>query len=115
MMFRSLRSKLLSCFALVVLAVAVVGAIGSRAVHNTNETLQYSANNLGPTLDQVGRIRYYFARMQWYTTAAASALLTTDKAALAHAKQASDEAWRNLDEGVRDYESLPLAPEEKAP
>ena len=73
-MFNSLRTKLLAAFAVVCMFTAVVGVMATRSLDQTNKTLHYAVDNLAPTLDQVGRIRFYFARALWQTNRATSGL-----------------------------------------
>lgn len=114
-MFNSLKTKLLAAFTVVCLFTVVVGVMSTRALSEINHTLHYSVDNLGPTLDQVGRIRYYFARTLWQTTRATSALMAKDAKGLKEAKAARDAALGEMDKTMAEYESLPLAPEEVGP
>jgi methyl-accepting chemotaxis protein len=114
-MFNSLKTKLLAAFAVVCVLTAIVGVMGTRALHQTNEKLHYSVDNLAPTLDQVGRIRYYFARTLWQTTRATGAMFAKDAKALKEAKTARESALVEMDKTIGEYESLPLAPDEVAP
>lgn len=114
-MFNTLRTKLIAAFAVVALFTVVVGVLATRALGDTNKTLDYAANNLAPTLEQVGRVRYYFARASWQTTEGVAASLAKDEKNLKAARELRQSAMSEMDKTIADYESLPLAEEEQAP
>ncbi|HVY27768.1 MAG TPA: methyl-accepting chemotaxis protein [Polyangiaceae bacterium] len=114
-MFNTLRTKLIVAFATVALFTAVVGVIATRSLAATAKTLDYTANNLAPTLQQVGRLRYYFARATWQSTEGVAASQAKDDKHLKAAREAHQSALSELDKTIADYEALPLMPEEVEP
>jgi methyl-accepting chemotaxis protein len=114
-MFNTLRSKLITAFAAVALFTVAVGLLATRALGSTNTTLDYAANNLAPTLEQVGRLRYYFARATWQSTEGIAGALAKDEKAVKAARDLRQMAMGEMEKTIADYESLPLAPEEVEP
>ena len=114
-MFSSLKSKLLCAFAAVAAAVALAGYVGMSAVEKTNSSLQYTTDNLAPSISHVGRIRYYAARALWQTNKAMSATLAGEPEEAKRAKQQRDEAFRQIDATIADYEKLEMKEAEKRP
>lgn len=114
-MFKSIKTKMLTAFAVVAVLAGIVGVVATQALADTNQILHYSVDNLGPSLNHVGRIRYYFARALWQTARGSSALQAKDEAAQKDAKQARVDALSQIEQTMRDYEALPLMSEEAQP
>lgn len=114
-MFKSIKTKMLTAFAVVAVLAGIVGVVATQALADTNQILHYSVDNLGPSLNRVGRIRYYFARALWQTARGSSALQAKDEAAQKDAKQARFDALAQIEQSIRDYEALPMMAEEEQP
>ncbi len=114
-MLKSLKAKLLSAFALVSLVVAVVGFMGLRALHHTNDTFQYSVDNLTPSIYHVAGMRAAIREALASALDAAGATLAGDGARVTQARTAHDRALADLDANVKSYEGIPMLPEEAGP
>src|SRR5437763_1790045 len=113
-MFKSLKIKLLGAFALVSLFTVLVGVLSTHSLSSINDTLHYSVGNLAPSLDSVGRMRYEITRVLWRTARGTSAALANETEGVAEARQGRGEALGNLDQCVKEYDAIPLMPEEEA-
>lgn len=114
-MFKSLKTKLILAFTAVSLSAALVGFFGSRALGQTSGLLAYSTENLSPSLDMVGDLRYLVARSLWQTSKALAALEADQKDMVAQGKADRDAALAEITRHIHEYEKLEMQPEEKAP
>jgi methyl-accepting chemotaxis protein len=114
-MLKSLKAKLLSAFALVSLVVAVVGMMGLRALHHTNDSFQYAVDNLTPSIYHVANMRAAIRTALSGGLDAAGATLAGDVARIAESRALHEHALADLDANIRSYESIPILPEEAGP
>jgi methyl-accepting chemotaxis protein len=114
-MLKSLKAKLLSAFALVSLVVALVGFMGLRALRHTNDTIQYVADNLTPSIYHVAGIRAAIRETLSSGLDAAGATLAGDTAKIAEARALYEHAMADLDANIKSYESIPILPDEAGP
>jgi hypothetical protein len=114
-MFNSLKTKLLAAFAAVATLTAVVGIFGLSVIHNVSQLAQYTTDNLTPSVEGVGRIRYYFARALWTTQKAAAAVRANDKTELSRARETRDAALAEIQKSIAAFEAMEFTDEEKGP
>jgi len=114
-MLKSLKAKLLSAFAVVSLVVAVVGVMGLRALHHTNDSFQYTVENLTPSIYHVAGMRAAIRLALSSALDAAGATLANDGARVNEARGAHDRAMTDLDANIKAYEAIPILPEEAGP
>jgi methyl-accepting chemotaxis protein len=112
-MFGSLKVKLLSAFAFLALAAAVVGFFGIRAVGEVNELLVSVTTDSGPSLDCMHRIRTGFFKAVWATTKAMIAAKDKQPEKVAVCKAIRNAAFAEVDQAAATFESL-LNPVEAA-
>ncbi|MEI9937588.1 MAG: methyl-accepting chemotaxis protein [Pseudomonadota bacterium] len=112
-MFGSLKSKLLSAFAIAALATAVVGYFGLRGVHDVNELLVSAAADAGPSLDYVHKVRTGLFKLLWATAKGVIAETTKSNEKRVAAKAYRATALAEIEQGVTAYTAI-LGPEEAA-
>ncbi|HEY0469935.1 MAG TPA: HAMP domain-containing protein, partial [Polyangiaceae bacterium] len=113
-MFGSLKSKLLSAFAIVALATAVVGFFGLRAVREVNDLLVLATKDVGPSLDAVQHVRVRFFQALWATAKGVIAVSNKQPEQEHQARVLRDAAFAEVDKGVAEFEAILSAPEEIA-
>jgi hypothetical protein len=67
-MFKSLKSKLLSAFAVVAVATGVVGFFGLRALHSVDELMAEVTHDIAPSNGHVQDMQIHFYRALWVTS-----------------------------------------------
>ena len=114
-MFGSLKSKLLSAFAVVALTTAIVGFIGLRSVSEVNVLLSRSTSNVAPSIDALQHARVHFFRALWATSRGVIAVLENNPVAMQTARTERDKGFAAVDEGVAEFAAIPLSPDEVEP
>ena len=111
-MFSSLKSKLLSGFAIAALATAVVGFFGLRAVGKVNELLADTTRRVAPALGNVAKIRGVFFRALWETGRGIVATNNHQPERVKAARVRRDQAFAEIDQAVAELSRLKLRSEE---
>ncbi|HWA74140.1 MAG TPA: methyl-accepting chemotaxis protein [Polyangiaceae bacterium] len=112
-MFNSLKTKLLAAFAMVSLLTAVVGVFGLSVIKDLSALTLDTTESLAPTLEGVGRVRYYFARVLWLTQKGALAMQQGDKDEFARVREARTIALGEVAKTMAACDALESAPDER--
>jgi len=114
-MFGSLKSKLLSAFAIVALATAIVGYFGLQSLNGVNVLLTRSVTDIAPTIDSIQDIRVHFYRALWATSKGLVAALNNNLEAQHRSREERDKAFAAVDAAAAKFESFPSVPVEVEP
>lgn len=114
-MFDSLKSKLLSAFAVVALAAGIVGFFGLRAVSEVDALLNRSTTDVAPSIDALQHSRVHFFRALWATSRGVIDVLNNNPDGLRVARAERDKGFAGVDEGVAEFAAIPISPEEVEP
>ncbi|HEY0466218.1 MAG TPA: methyl-accepting chemotaxis protein [Polyangiaceae bacterium] len=96
-MFGSLKSKLLSAFAIGAFATAVVGFFGAKAAADVGEFLIHVAHENAPTIDNVQSIRVQLGAVLLATNAAVSYAAQQRTELVANSRVKRDQAFAEID------------------
>ena len=114
-MFGSLKTKLLSAFAVAALATAIVGFFGLRGVREINTSLISATKDSGPSLEQCQGIRAALYSALWETGRGIIALNNVRPDKVRNAREARDKAFSELDRAVAAFDAIPITPVEVEP
>src|SRR5471032_3230727 len=115
MTFNTLKLKLLGAFAVVAAISAIVGLFGLSVVQKIDGELKYTVTNLTPSLDAVGRARYYYYRALWMTARGLNALNVQDSAELRRALEGRDASLAEVKKCFTEFEGIEMLAEEAPP
>jgi methyl-accepting chemotaxis protein len=111
-MFGSLKSKLLSAFAVAAFATALVGYFGLRAVAEVNTLLADTTKRVAPALGNVAKIRGVFFRALWETGRGIVATNSHQPDRVKAARVRRDQAFAEIDQATAEISRLELSSEE---
>ena len=114
-MFGSLKSKLLSAFAIGAVATALVGYFGLQGVHNVNTQLITATRDTGPSWVYTTEIRGAFFRALWETGRGIIAVGNGRPERARASRQARDKAFGDIDKAVAAFDAIPITPLEVGP
>jgi methyl-accepting chemotaxis protein len=113
-MFTSLKSKLLSAFALMAFATLVVGLFGLRTANRTDEILASIAEDVTPSMNDIQHLYVQFLQVLWSNSKGIVAENAHELEPRRQARIVHDKAWQELDATAARWDAKPLAKEELA-
>ena len=114
-MFSSIKTKLLSAFAAISLAVALLGYFGLQAVGSVNGLLVRATEDVAPSLEYVGRMQTNFLKVLLATSRAVIAISGNHPEQKGALRATRDEAVSQMDKAVAAFDAIPITPQEVEP
>lgn len=112
-MLTSLKSKLVSAFAVLTLAILGVAYFGLHTTTRTDEMLEVVTKDIAPSVDNLQQVHSRFLQLLWMNNKAIVATDAHDAEARRAARALYDESWRELDAAVARWDAEPMVPEEE--
>jgi methyl-accepting chemotaxis protein len=114
-MFTSLKSKLLSAFALMAATTLLVGYMGLHTTRQTSGLLETVTDDVAPSIENTQRL---YGSVLKIMIANAKGVLAEEQhgvEARRNARAARDECWRDIELAITRWEAEPMTDEEQAP
>jgi methyl-accepting chemotaxis protein len=113
MRLQSLKFKLVACFVAISLSAAVVGLIASSSLGHVGKLLDFSTDELVPTLGVLGKIRFNFSQALYASHKGESSLLMKNDAMRASAVTNREHSLAEVDAAADALDKLNKDEEEK--
>lgn len=112
-MITSLKSKLLSGFALMAFTILGVSYFGLHTTSRTDQMLEVVTTDVAPSIDDLQQVHANFLQLLWMTNKAVVAADGHDTNGKHKTRQIYDQSWRALDEAAARWSAKPMATEER--
>lgn len=113
-MFTTLKSKLLSAFALLAFATFVVGLFGLRTSNRTDEILATVTDDVTPAMNDIQYLYSQFLQVLWSNSKGIVAENAHELEPRQKARHVHDEAWAKLDATKARWDARPMGNAEQA-
>ena len=113
MRLQSLKVKLVACFVVISLAAAVIGLMASSALGRVGQLLDGATNELVPTLEVLGTIRFNFSQALYASHKGEASTLMKNDAMRQSATAGREKALQAVDAAAEQFEKLPSDEQEK--
>ncbi|RYZ07070.1 MAG: methyl-accepting chemotaxis protein [Myxococcales bacterium] len=112
-MLSSLKSKLLSAFALMALLTLVVGSFGLHTASNMGEQLSTVTTDVAPSIDNIQHVYSSFLQVLWANARGVLAEEVHQPEARGEARRRRDDALRDIDQVIARWDAEPMTKEEE--